>query len=183
MLAAKRRQIGDAMTFTEIYEQNADMVLNLAYRMTGKEEAARDLTQDVFFKVYQKQDSFKEESKISTWIYRIAMNHILNYIKREKKLSFFDFSQPEIGNDLSKSNELTYWETNFPQQADKILEEHEKETIIRKMIDELAPKYKIPFLLFRYEEMSYQQIANELDLSLSAVETRIHRAKKNWQKS
>ncbi len=82
---------GLKMTFDDIYKENADMVLNLAFRMTGKQEVARDLTQDVFIKVYEKSNSFREQSKLSTWIYRIAMNHILNFLKREKRIIFLIF--------------------------------------------------------------------------------------------
>jgi len=166
------------MTFEEIYRENSEMVLNLAFRMTGKEEAARDLTQDVFIKVYQKKESFQELSKISTWIYRIAMNHILNYLKREKRISFLDFMEQDTSSAKDNTMALSYWDQNMPAQPDKVLEEHQKEIVVRKMLDELPAKYRIPFLLFRYEDLSYQQIAEQLGLSLSAVETRIHRAKK-----
>jgi RNA polymerase sigma-70 factor, ECF subfamily len=164
------------MTFDEIYRENAEMVLNLAFRMTGKQEVARDLTQDVFIKVYEKSGSFREQSKISTWIYRIAMNHVLNFVKREKRIAFFDFMNRDTKN--AREATVTYWEQNLPTQPDKSLEDEEKEIIVRHAIEKLAPKYRIPFLLFRYEEMSYQQIAGQLGLSLSAVETRIFRAKK-----
>jgi RNA polymerase sigma-70 factor (ECF subfamily) len=173
-----KSQTGYKMTFEEIYRENSDMVLNLAFRMTGREEAARDLTQDVFIKVYRNQGSFHELSKISTWIYRIAMNHILNYLKREKRLSFLDFMEQDTSSTKDNTTALSYWDQNMPAQPDKELEEHEKEIVVRKMLDELPAKYRIPFLLFRYEDLSYQQIAEQLDLSLSAVETRIHRAKK-----
>ena len=171
-----RSSSGLKMTFDEIYKQNAEIVLNLAYRMTGKEEVARDLTQDVFLKVYENQDSFREQSKISTWIYKIAMNHVLNYVKREKRIAFFDFLEKDI-KVLDNSTDVTVWEKNLPKQPDEELEDSQKETIIRKLINELSPKYRIPFLLFRYEDMSYQEIADKLNISLSAVESQIHRAK------
>ncbi len=178
---------GLKMTFDDIYKENADMVLNLAFRMTGKQEVARDLTQDVFIKVYEKSGSFREQSKISTWIYRIAMNHILNYLKREKRITFFDFLEQDTK--AMPEDAVTFWEQNLPSQPDKALEEQEKEMIVRHFVDQLVPKYKIPFLLFRYEELSYLEIAEQLQLSLSAVETRIFRAKKKlaeklkpWQK-
>lgn len=166
------------MTFNEIYEQNADMVLNLAFRMCGREDIARDLTQDVFIKVYQKIGTFQEQSKISTWIYRIAMNHIINYLKREKRISFFDFMEKDATKAISEGPVLTYWEQNLPTQPDDSLQDHEKEIIVRNALDSLSAKYRVPFMLFRYEEMSYQEIADHLDITLSAVETRIHRAKK-----
>jgi RNA polymerase sigma-70 factor (ECF subfamily) len=185
--AAVLYSTGSKMTFDDMYQENADMVLNLAFRMTGKQEVARDLTQDIFIKVYEKSDSFREQSKISTWIYRIAMNHILNYVKREKRISFFDFMEQDTK--AMREETGTYWDQNLPTQPDKKLEEREKEIIVRHFVDQLAPKYKVPFLLFRYEDMSYQEIADQLKLSMSAVESRIFRAKKRlaeklipWQK-
>jgi len=166
------------LTFEEIYQQNADMVLNLAYRMTGREEMARDITQDVFMKIYQKSDTFREQSKVSTWIYRITMNHIINLMRREKKLKFFNTLEKSFTAEPNYNNAITVWEENLPQRPDKELEDHEKEMIIRKLIEELDPRYKIPLLLYRYEEMSYREIADQLGISLSAVESQIHRAKK-----
>jgi RNA polymerase sigma-70 factor, ECF subfamily len=166
------------ITFEEIYKENADRILNLAYRMTGKEELARDITQDVFMKVYENSDTFREQSKISTWIYRIAMNHIINLVRREKRLKFFNTLEKGFGSEANYDNAVTVWEENLPTRPDRVLEENEKEMIIRKMIDELAPKYKIPLLLFRYEDMSYKEIADQLNISVSAVESQIHRAKK-----
>lgn len=166
------------LTFDEIYKQNSDMVLNLAYRMTGKEEMARDITQDVFMKVYQNKSNFREQSKISTWIYRIAMNHIINVMRREKKLTFFNLLENGFSSESKYDSSVTVWEENLPVKPDKILEENEKEIIVRKLIDELDAKYRIPFLLFRYEEMSYKEIAEQLNISVSAIESQIHRAKK-----
>lgn len=163
------------MTFEEVYKENAEMVLNLAYRMTGREEAAKDLTQDIFLKVYEKQDTFREQSKASTWVYRIAMNHIINYLKRERRVRFFDFNDEASA---PAYNGSTFWEENMPLQPDHQLEDGEKELIIRKLIDELPVKYRIPLVLFRYEELSYQDIAQLMAVNLSTVETRIHRAKK-----
>ncbi|HEV8537846.1 MAG TPA: sigma-70 family RNA polymerase sigma factor, partial [Bacteroidota bacterium] len=60
----------------------------------------------------------------------------------------------------------------------QMMERTERDTIVRNAVEALAPKYRIPFVLFRFEEMSYQQIAESMNLSLSAVEARIHRAKK-----
>ena len=173
-----KNSIESKSSFDEIYLQNSDMVLNLAYRMTGKEEMARDITQDVFMKVYQNLNTFHEQSKISTWIYKIAINHIINLLHREKRLRFFNALEKTFSADTNYTNAITVWEEGLPEKPDKVLEENEKEIIVRKFIDELAPKYKIPLLLFRYEEMSYKEISEQLKISLSAVESQIHRAKK-----
>ncbi len=165
------------MTFDEIYEANAGRILNLAYRMTGREALARDIVQDVFLKVYQNMENFREESQISTWIYRIALNHIINVLKKEKRLRFFD-DRAENNAYRRLAETESVWESEAPRTADRRLEQQEREKLIRAMMEKLKPKYRIPLLLYRYEEMSYQEIADKLDLSLSAVETRIYRARK-----
>lgn len=165
------------MTFEEIYAQNGERILNLAYRMTGRRSVAQDLTQDVFIKVFEKIDTFREQARLSSWIYRIAMNHIINYIKREKKISLFGLLTGENEDDRF-DGEITVWENELPERADSIMEERQRETLIRKLMDELPAKYKLPLILYRYEDMSYQQIAEQLGISLSAVESRIHRGRK-----
>lgn len=168
----------NTIQFDDIYAQTSDMVLNLAYRMTGKEELARDLTQDVFLKVYQKWESFEFKSKPSTWIYRIALNHIINYMKKESRLFFFDSTDNTSAHPAKYESQVTCWQEDLPARPDAQLEKNELEKVIRAMIEKLPVKYKVPFLLFRYEEKSYQEIADYMAISLSAVESRIHRAKK-----
>lgn len=165
------------MTFEEIYAQNGERILNLAYRMTGRRSVAQDLTQDVFIKVFEKIDTFREQAQLSSWIYRIAMNHIINYIKREKKISLFGLLTGENEDDRF-DGQITVWQNELPERADSIMEERQREMLIRKLMDELPAKYKLPLVLYRYEDMSYQQIAEQLGISLSAVESRIHRGRK-----
>lgn len=166
------------MTFEDIYAQNGERILNLAFRMTGRRSVAHDLTQDVFIKVYEKMDTFRDEALPSSWIYRIAMNHIINYIKREKKISLFSYFNKSDDHDNFFDGQTTVWENDLPPAADTILEEHQREKLIRKLIDDLPVKYKTALVLYRYEELSYQQIAEQLNISLSAVESRIHRGRK-----
>ncbi len=164
-----------ALRFEDVYAETASMVLNLAFRMTGSQDVAQDLTQDVFIKVYKNLGEFREQAQVSTWVYRIAMNHIINWVKREKRMRFFSTLEKDV---KEAETESSWLEENTPQSPSKQLEEHEKEVIIRKMIDRLSPKYRLPLLLYRYEDLSYKEIAGQMDLSLSAVEARIHRARK-----
>jgi len=103
------------------------------------------------------------------------MNHIINWVKREKRMRFFSTLEKDVKEAEADSSWL---EENTPQNPSRQLEEHEKEVIIRKMIDKLSPKYRLPLLLYRYEDLSYKEIADQMNLSLSAVEARIHRARK-----
>lgn len=173
------RTVSDHSTFDEICDAYSGRILNLAYRMTGDEEIARDLTQDIFLKVYEKLDTFEERSGIYTWIYRIGINHILNYLKKERRYQWLRILDQPISEVIHEENvDPDFWGSSQEPGADRKMEQHEREAIVRKMIQSLHEKYRLPLILFRYEELSYKEIAEVMHLSLSAVETRIHRANK-----
>lgn len=174
----KKTQIS-SMKFEDIYREYGERVLNLAYRYTSNSEVARDLTQDVFIKVYQNLAGFQNRSQLYTWIYMITTNHCLNYLKRERKrrwLSLLDQNVSEVfkSGTAEKSARLI----QNPLTPDQILEKSQREKIIRKMIDSIPLKYRFPLILQRYEELPVQEIAKTLSLTVPATETRIHRAKK-----
>lgn len=167
------------LTFEDIYRQFGGKILNLAYRMAGTEETARDLAQEVFIKVYENMEAFRGESQVYTWIYRIAANHILNHLKSVQRQRWLSLMDKPLG-EVLKEEEI---EPGFRERAstpgpDRHLEKSEREKIVWNAVQSLPPKYRIPFVLHRYEEMSYREITEVMELSLSAVEARIHRAKK-----
>ena len=167
------------LSFEQIYQKYGERVLNLAYRFTRNEETARDLTQDVFVKIYQKLDTYRSQSHIYTWIYRIAVNHFLNYIKKERKWRWTQLLEKTSGEERHAEGSIdAHWPTGHMPSPDRVLEKTEREKIVLDLINSLPPKYRTPLILQRYEEMNYQEIAEILSLSGSAVETRLHRAKK-----
>jgi RNA polymerase sigma-70 factor, ECF subfamily len=169
----------DFSTFEELYRDYGKKILNLALRMTGDEDDARDLTQEIFIKVYENIDTFEEKSHVYTWIYRIAVNHIFNHLKKIRRTRWLNIMNENIMEALHEDQiDPGYLADSGEKSPDRLLEKHERETIVREMVESLHPKYRVPFLLFRYEELSYEEIATTLNLSLSAVEARIHRAKK-----
>jgi RNA polymerase sigma-70 factor (ECF subfamily) len=170
-----------APSFEEIYEAYGEKVLNLAYRMTANEETARDLTQDIFLKVYESLTTFEQRSHIYTWIYRIAVNHIYNHLKRERRRQWFRLLDENVS-DILREDEL---DPGFrertqsqPPAADRMLESSERARVVWRTVQQLPVKYRVPLVLHHYEEMSYKEIAETMELSMSAVEARIHRAKK-----
>lgn len=168
----------NAPDFDAIYAGYSERVLNLAFRMTGDEDTARDLTQDIFIKVYEKLDTFEHRSDIYTWIHRVAINHIYNYLRKEKRRKLMGLLDRSIGDlfRLDQTDPAFPVARNIP--ADRILEESERSEVVWRAIRSLPPKYAVPLSLFSYEGMSYKQIANAMGISLSAVEARIHRARK-----
>jgi RNA polymerase sigma-70 factor, ECF subfamily len=169
----------DFSTFEELYREHGKKILNLAQRMTGNEDDARDLTQEIFIKVYESLASFEGKSNIYTWIYRIAVNHIFNHLSKMRRTRWLNVLNENIMDALREEQVDPLYPVNSGEMPpDLQMEKREREKIVRQMIDSLHPKYRVPFLLFRYEELSYEEIASTLNLSLSAVEARIHRAKK-----
>lgn len=166
-------------TFEEIYEAYAERVVNLAYRFTADEETARDLTQEIFIKVYQKLGAFEHRSQVFTWIYRIAVNHITSHLRRERRrrwVFFMDRKLSDVFREEEVDQAFAVPTTELP--AEKKLEQKERARLVWSMIQSLPLKYRVPLVLFHYDEMSHKEIAEALELSVSAVETRIHRAKK-----
>lgn len=165
--------------FETLYRDYGGRVLNLAFRMTGDGELSRDLTQEIFIKVYEHIDDFEGKSQVFTWIYRIATNHILNALKKNKRRRLMDFLDRPLGEVLTdKTVEADYWAAHSPATPDRVMEKREREQLVWRTIRSLPPKYRMPLVMFRYDELSYQEIAAATGLSLSAVETRIHRARK-----
>ncbi len=169
----------ESHSFENIYEQYADRVLNLVFRLTGDEETARDMTQEIFVKIYRNLNRFEGKSHIYTWIYRIAVNHISNFLKRERRfkwINMMDRSITDFVHEDQVESSFQGW-TSCPA-PDRQLEGEERTRIVLSAIQSLPVKYRVPLVLHHYDEMSYKDIATALDLSISAVESRIHRAKK-----
>ena len=135
--------------------------------------------QDVFIKVYEHMDSFENRSQIYTWIYRIAVNHALNHLKRERRNMWFDLMDETVGELLAKEKiDAPGLGSGEVLRPDQLLEDREREQLTQQAVDSLPPNHRIPFVLFKDEHLSYDEIARVLNISHSAVETRIHRARK-----
>lgn len=177
--ASQPQEGARALTFEEVYNEYGERVLNLLFRFTSREHVARDLLQDVFVKVYQNMEAFEQRSQIYTWIYRIAVNHALNYLKRERRTVWFDILDESVG-DLLKHEKIEVPGLGVSRtlQPDEVLESSELDQFVHRAIESLPLNYRVPFLLFKDEHLSYAEIAKVLDISVSAVQSRIHRARK-----
>jgi RNA polymerase sigma-70 factor (ECF subfamily) len=170
--------MGQSTDFRLIVESHQEKVRNTCFRFIKNAEDADDIAQEVFIQVYESLAHFREESEISTWIYRIAVNKSLDFIrkkKRKKRLaqltSLFGFNE--------EKEEIVLLANSNPQQD---LEDKERKQILDQVIDELPESQKTAITLSKYEGFSNKEIAKIMELSLSAVEALMHRAKKNLQK-
>jgi RNA polymerase sigma-70 factor (ECF subfamily) len=167
------------LTFDEVYTAHAERVLNLAFRLTGDEDVARDLSQEIFIKVYQNLDTFEHRSQIFTWIYRIAINHINNHLKKERRRRWVPLIESKISDVASEATfEPGQWGSAAVPSSEKGLERSQRAQIVWNTVQTLEAKYRVPLVLHHYEGLSYKEITEAMQISMSAVESRIHRAKK-----
>lgn len=161
-------------SFESIYKEYKDIIYNLCCRYLNNRDEAEDACHDIFIKIYKSIDSFKGESKISTWIYRLTINHCLNCLRRKKIIKFITF---ENFIEVEKQDTDTII-NNFLSDYEK----SEMSKILHKAIEKLPDKQKTALILNKFEDLSYQEIAKIMDTTLSSVESLIFRAKQNLSK-
>ena len=167
-------QQGDEQAFKKLVDEWQDMVYNTALGIVQNADDADDITQDVFVQVYQSVSSFKGESKFSTWLYRIVITKSLDHIKKKKRKKRFGFMQSLFGN--NSDEEIHPAEFNHPGV---LMENKERAAELFKALERLPEKQRIAFTLHRLEAQKHQDIATIMNLSVTAVESLIARAKGN----
>jgi RNA polymerase sigma factor (sigma-70 family) len=167
-------QQGDGQAFKKLVDEWQDMVYNTALGIVQNADDADDITQDVFIQVYQSVSSFKGESKFSTWLYRIVITKSLDHIKKKKRKKRFGFMQSLFGN--NSDEEIHPEEFNHPGV---LMENKERAAELFKALQQLPDKQRIAFTLHRLEAQRHQDIAAVMELSVTAVESLIARAKGN----
>ncbi len=175
----KNIKSGNEDAFKEFISRYQKLVLNTCYGFLNDKTDAEDVTQEVFISVFLSADKFNENSKISTWLYRIAVNKSLNYIRDNKKRNIFRSIESFFGND--KNDELQIADSS-DYDSDSSETDDERRKILQTAIDSLSQRQKTAFILNKYENLSYKQISEVMNLSVPSVEGLIHRAKINVQK-
>ncbi len=141
-------------------------------------EDAQEITQDVFLAVYQSLSSFNFEAKISTWIYRIAINKSVDFLKAKKRKKRFAFITSLFFED---NNEIKHDKQVFEHQG-VALEQQESLAKLFKLINDLPEKQKTILILMKIEDKSQAETAEIMNLSVKAVESLFQRAKNNLAK-
>jgi RNA polymerase sigma-70 factor (ECF subfamily) len=170
----RKLQEGDQMEFTTLMDLYQNMVYNTALGIVQNEEDADDITQEVFEQVYISIGSFKGESKLSTWLYKITISKSLDHIKKKKRKKRFGVVQSLFGvSDVEKYSPVEF---NHPGVQ---LEQKERASELFAALNQLPDKQKIAFILHKVEGQSYQEVAEIMNKSLYAVEALMSRAKAN----
>jgi RNA polymerase sigma-70 factor (ECF subfamily) len=171
---------GDEESFRIIVGKYQKYVLNICFRLTRNKESAEDLTQEVFIEVYRSINYFRGGSKFSTWIYRIAVTKSLDYLKSQKrKKRFAVIKSLFVENDVEAEVKAIADLENNPLQK---IEQEDRIKILSIALESLPEKQRVAFILNKYDELSYQEIADILGTTISSIESLIHRAKNNLRK-
>lgn len=163
--------INSSYNFASLYEQYNILVYNVALNYLQNTEDAEEITQDVFVQLHQSLSTFKNESTLKTWIYKITINKCLDFIKhKNSKKRFFIFGQKS--NNESEMQNIS----NF-EHPGILLENKEKAAILFGVINELSENQKTAFILSKLDGMSNPEISEIMEVSISSVESLIFRAK------
>jgi RNA polymerase sigma-70 factor (ECF subfamily) len=174
-LLVERMKCGDEDAFEKILEMYQPRVYRLAYRITSSEADAEDVTQNVFLILYKKIASFKGESALFSWVYKITLNaswEILRHRKRENHLSIEQYL-PKFNEDGRHAEPILDWS----DRPDDIATRKEVQSLVRKAIDGLSTGYKSVLILRDIEGLPSKETAEILDLTVPAVKSRLHRAR------
>lgn len=176
-LLIRRLQQRDEVAFSEVVALYQHKVYNLLYRMIGNNEEAEDLAQEVFVTVFKSIDSFRGESKFSTWLYRVAANHCKNrikYLSRRSRTSGDGLDGvPEHSMEDAGSAPLQ----SHIDSPDQILEGLQLEKLLAQAIAALDEEHRLLIVLRDVEELSYQEISEITSLNEGTVKSRLHRAR------
>jgi RNA polymerase sigma factor (sigma-70 family) len=162
------------LTFDQLYEQYKNMVYNLALNYVQNHEDAQEITQDVFVSVHRSLDAFEYKSNISTWIYRIAINRSLDYIKAKKRKKRFGFLSALFGEDGGTVTEVYHFD-----HPGVLLEQKEALGKLFALINELPANQKTALLLSKAEQKSQAEVAEIMGITAKAAESLIQRARTN----
>ena len=174
----KNLKAGNESAFKSLVEHFQKKIYNTCLGLLQNTEDAEDITQEVFVSIYQSIHQFKGESKLSTWMYRIAVTKSLEHIRMKNRKKRFAFIQQFFTNDKGElKNELGHFYHPGVQ-----LENKERASILFSAIDKLPENQKTAFILSKIEDLSYAEISEVMNLSISSIESLLFRAKQNLQK-
>lgn len=170
-----RLQKGDKTAFREIVRRHQDKVYRLALRLTRDEARAQDAMQDAFLQVYRKIDQFQEHSAFTTWLYRITVNAALMRMRTERRHR--ETSLEEASPRYTEAGEIAEPVDDWSAAVDEDAGNRELAEHAKVAIDQLPETYRSVFVLRELEDMSTEDVANILELTIPTVKTRLHRAR------
>lgn len=168
-----RLKNGEEACFEQLVDRHKARVFNLVYRFLGNYQEADDVAQEIFIKVYYAKDSYKPKAKFTTWLYAICKNTCFNELRKRKPVCVSIDDTVRLDEDT-----VTFQipDPNASSPADSVIND-EQALIVKNAIDSLSVPQKMAVILYRYERLSYEEIAQIMQCSVKAVKSLLHRAK------
>lgn len=173
-IIVERALTGDAEAFGEIVRRWERRIFALAYGMLGREEDARDATQETFLAAFRNLRGFRGEAKVSSWLHRIAVNQCITRQRRAKVRS-------ESALDEAQEKEPSSFATSVSYSPARLVEGYEQTHAVRRAVNSLPLELRQVVVMKEFEELTFREIASVLDLPLSTVKSRLYTALKQLQ--
>ena len=157
---------GDTHSFSEIVDKYKDRVFGMACRFTGEYSQAQDVAQEIFIRVFENLDKYNGKSKLSTWIYRISYNICIDWSRKNKRLKAIG----QKGINTLRIDRSMDVEGSFLEK--------EERTALKEALYSLKEKYRSVLILHYFQDMSYEEMGEVMNLTVKTVETRLYRARK-----
>ncbi len=171
----RRLRDRDERAFRELISEHRDRVFNITYRMLGNRAEAEDVAQEVFITVFKTIDSFREESKFSTWLYRVTVNHCKNRIKYLARRH--DKKKDELDETTHGSQGSVNGTPVLAAQPDRALASAQMERLLQDAIANLDDDHRAVVVLRDVEDLSIEEICEITGLPDGTVKSRLHRAR------
>lgn len=163
---------GEQEAFQILVNRHKNYIFTLLYRELNHRETAEDLAQDVFVKIFRSVSQFRGEAKFTTWLYRMTMNILLDYRRAQKRRPL-----------TTIMDSIRTW---FTDQRDEKPEERvlalEQQQQVHQILHRMSEKYRIVLELYHLQQFSYQEMAAILDVPVRTIETRLYRAKQQFER-
>jgi RNA polymerase sigma-70 factor (ECF subfamily) len=177
VVAVTRAREGDSDAFRLLVDRNSRSIFRLAYRMTGNEQDAEDLVQETFLRAYRNLDLFQERANFGTWLYRIAVNCSLDWLRKRRP-------HEELNENIEPDYEGSESVKNSPRtNPDRMILQLEVRERVKAALGELSPVEKAAFVLRHFEGMSIEEISGTLGLRSNAAKHSIFRAVRKMRRA
>ena len=171
----RRLRDRDERAFRELIDEHRDRVFNITYRMLGNRAEAEDVAQEVFITVFKQIENFRGDSKFSTWLYRVTVNHCKNRIKYLSRRHSRD--QDELDETSQQQNSAVNGAPVRAKNPDKALESMQMEQLLQEAIASLDDEQRAVVILRDVEDLSIEEICEITGLPDGTVKSRLHRAR------
>ncbi len=170
----ERSRSGDREAFDELVRRYEKQAYNLAYRLTGNYDDASDVVVEAFVRAYQGLHTFRGDAHFATWLYRVVLNTFYDTRKRAKGAQYTISLEEQMELD---GDTLTRQIEDTAPGPEELVEQQEREQVLQRAIAQLPPERRVLIVLYHFESLSYEEIAQVLKLPVGTVKSRLNRAR------